>query len=159
RDRPQSLRAQPAIAGLLGDALAASAQAVAESGLAPIAFAGAARRVDARAAAGPLTEATVTRLLREDKLADALEVLSRVSGLPADAVATAYGAASYDPILFIVRGVKFGWPTFKLLLRAKTGKAPPQALLQQAFASFEALTIPTAQRVMRFVATKSKLGV
>ena len=114
--------------------------------------------MDALEAQGPLGEEVVNRLLREDRVADALVVLSRVSGLPADAVGTAYCAASYDPLLFIVRGVKFGWPTFKLLLRAKTGKAPPQALLQQAFASFEALTIPTAQRVMRFVATKSKLG-
>jgi uncharacterized protein (DUF2336 family) len=158
RDMAQSLGDRPDVADLLGDALDASARAVAEGGLEPIDFTGAAQRVDALESIGPLGEEVVNRLLREEKVPDALVVLSRISGLPADAVGTAYSAASYDPLLFIVRGVKFGWPTFKLLLRAKTGKAPPQALLQQAFASFEALTIPTAQRVMRFVATKSKLG-
>jgi hypothetical protein len=69
----------------------------------------------------------------------------------------AYGAAHIDPLLFVVRGVRFGWPTFKLLLGAKSGRNPPQSLLKNAFASYEALSVPTAQRVMRFVVAKQKM--
>jgi hypothetical protein len=157
RDLAQSMPNRPDIGDILGEALDAGARAVAEGGVEPIDFTGAAQRVDALAAAGPLGEETVSRLLRENKLADALVVISRIANLPADMVANAYTAPNYDPILFIVKGSRLGWPIFKLLLKAKAGKAPPQVLLQSAFASFEALSLPTAQRVMRFVATRSKL--
>jgi hypothetical protein len=73
-------------------------------------------------------------------------------------ISKAYSAPHYDPILFILRGIRFGWPTFKLLLAAKTGKNPPVPLLRSAFASFENLSIPTAQRVMRFVAAKDRVA-
>ena len=41
--------------------------------------------------------------------------------------------------------------------RLYAGKAAPQPLLKAAFASFEGLSVPTAQRVMRFVSTRSKI--
>jgi hypothetical protein len=33
----------------------------------------------------------------------------------------------------------------------------PEALLRSAFSSFDELTVPTAQRVMRFVCARAKL--
>jgi hypothetical protein len=114
-------------------------------------------RIDKMEAEGRLVEDEIQKLIREDKLADALMALGRLANLPPEVMAHAYGAPHFDPLLFVVRGVRFGWPTFKLLLTAKSGRNPPQALLKNAFAGYEALSIPTAQRVMRFVLAKQKM--
>jgi uncharacterized protein (DUF2336 family) len=144
---------------MLREALDVGAQTVVDDGgdVAAIDFTGCSARVDAMEAAGELSEEQVQKLLKADRLADAIVCIGRLAQLSTDVVANAYTSPSYDPLLFIVRGTKLGWPTFKLLLTAKSGKAPPQALLKSAFASFEGLSIPTAQRVMRFVSTRSKL--
>jgi uncharacterized protein (DUF2336 family) len=144
---------------MLRQALEVGAQAVAEGGgeVAAIDFTGCSARVDAMEAAGELSEDKVQKLLKEDRLADAIVAIGRLAQLSTEVVANAYSAPSYDPLLFIVRGARMGWPTFKLLLNAKSGKAAPQPLLKAAFASFEGLSVPTAQRVMRFVSTRSKI--
>jgi hypothetical protein len=146
---------------MLRQALDVGAQAVADGGgeVAAIDFTGCSARIDAMEAAGELGEDRVQKLLKEDRLADAIVAIGRLAQLSTEVVANAYSAPSYDPMLFIVRGARMSWPTFKLLLNAKAGKAAPQALLKAAFASFEGLSVPTAQRVMRFVSTRSKIKV
>jgi hypothetical protein len=114
-------------------------------------------RAEALEKRGELTEEAVARLLRDEKIADALVCIGRLARMEPELMGQAYNAPHFDPLLFVVKGVRFGWPTFKLLLGAKIGKNPPQALLKTAFASFEALSVPTAQRVMRFVVAKQKM--
>jgi uncharacterized protein (DUF2336 family) len=144
---------------LLSKALEVGAQTVMDGGggVAAIDFTGASARVDALEAAGELNEEQIQKMLKSDRLPDAMVAIGRIAQLPADVVANAYSAATFDPLLFIVRGSRLSWPTFKLLLAAKAGKTPPQMLLQSAFASFEGLTVPTAQRVMRFVTARNKV--
>lgn len=144
---------------LLGQALDVGARTVMDEGgsVAAIDFTGCSARVDEIEAAGELNEDRIQKLLKQDRLADAIVGIARIAQLSSEVVANAYSAASYDPLLFIVRGSRFNWTTFKLLLTAKSGKEPPQALLKSAFASFEGLSIPTAQRVMRFVSARAKV--
>lgn len=144
----------------IADALNASAEMVMADGSALVLLEdliAATPRVDRMESEGRLVEDEVSRLIREDKLADALMAMGRLANLPAEVMAHAYSAPHYDPMLFVVRGIRFGWPTFKLLLSAKAGRNPPQALLKSAFAAFEGLSVPTAQRVMRFVLAKQKM--
>ncbi len=118
----------------------------------------AAPRAEALEKRGELNEEAVARLLRENKVADALVAIGRLAKMEPELMGQAYNAPHFDPLLFVVKGVRFGWPTFKLLLGAKVGKNPPQSLLKTSFASFEALSAPTAQRVMRFVVAKQKMA-
>ena len=144
---------------MLGDALEVGARTVRDDGgsVAAIDFTGCSARVDDIESAGQLGEEVIQKLLKQDKLSDAIVCIARVAQLSTEVVANAYSAASYDPLLFIVRGSRLNWMTFKLLLTAKAGKEPPQTLLKSAFSSFEGLSIPTAQRVMRFVSARAKV--
>lgn len=144
----------------IADALNAGADMVMAEGSSLIMvedIAAARPRIEKMEAEGRLVEEEVQKLIREDKMADALMALGRLANLPPEVMAHAYSAPHFDPLLFVVRGIKFGWPTFKLLLTVKAGRNPPQSLLKSAFAGYEALSIPTAQRVMRFVLAKQKM--
>lgn len=114
--------------------------------------------VDSLAARGLLVEEEVVRLIREDRMAHALACLARLAAVPHEIVVNAYSAPHYDPLLFLVRGVRFSWATFKLMLGVKLGANAPQSLLRSAFTSYESLSVPTAQRVMRFVNAKARVG-
>jgi hypothetical protein len=69
-------------------------------------------------------------------------------------VARAYHAPEYDPLLFIVRSLGFGWIVFKLFLTKKAGRQPPYDVMRSAFDSFQQLSVSTAQRVVRFTAAR-----
>ncbi len=114
-------------------------------------------RIDALEKAEGVNEEVVAQMLRETRIADALVAMGRLARMEPELMGQAYNAPHFDPILFVVKGIRFGWPTFKLLLGIKAGRNPPQALLKTAFASYEALSVPTAQRVMRFVVAKQKM--
>ncbi|MCP8938589.1 DUF2336 domain-containing protein [Alsobacter sp. SYSU M60028] len=110
------------------------------------------------AAASRFGEREVAQMLKERRLAEALAGIAYLASLPAETISQAWAAPHYDPLLFLARGLRFGWPTFKLMLEARIGTAPPGALLREAFANFEALTVPTAQRAMRFVVARGRIG-
>jgi hypothetical protein len=76
--------------------------------------------------------------------------------MPVEMVARAYRQTHYDPLLFIVRSVRFGWGTFKLLLAHKAGRQPPADMLKSAFEAFQQLSVQTAQRVVRFTAARER---
>lgn len=118
----------------------------------------AANRIADIANRGLLAEDQVVRMVKEGKIPDALAAIAKLSHLPLEVVVNAYGAPHYDQMLFLFRSMRFGWPTFKIFLSTKFGEALPEALLKTAFSSFEALSVPTAQRVMRFVNTRTKLA-
>lgn len=144
---------------LVQDALDVSTQMVIDQGgsAAAIDFTGSSVRIDAIEAAGELNEDQIQKLLKAERIADGIVAIARVAQIPSEVVANAYSAPTFDPLLLIVRGARFKWNTFKLLLAAKVGKAPPPSLLKAAFDNFEALSVPTAQRVMRFVTARAKM--
>jgi uncharacterized protein (DUF2336 family) len=114
--------------------------------------------VDDLASRAILVEEEVVRLIKEDRVGAALACLGRIAGVPNAIVLNAYSAPHYDPLLFIVRGVRFSWGTFKLFIRVKLGMAPPRSLMRSAFTNFENLSVQTAQRVMRFVNAKARVA-
>ena len=66
----------------------------------------------------------------------------------------AYHAESYEPLMFLVRSVRFGWRLMKNFLKAKTGRDPQPEVMQGIVEAFQALSVQTAQRVVRFTATR-----
>lgn len=117
--------------------------------------------VDARSRLGPgigVEEADVAAWIQEGKVTAALVGLARVAGVPPAMAVRAHRATHYDPLLFLVRSVRFGWGTLKLLLTAKTGKAPDADTSRSAFEAFQGLSISTAQRVVRFTAVREHAG-
>jgi hypothetical protein len=69
-----------------------------------------------------------------------------------------YEGIHHDPLLFIVRSVRFGWGTLKLLLNARSGMQAASEDLNGAFEAFQQLSIQTAQRVVRFTAARERAG-
>ena len=105
---------------------------------------------------GGLVEDDVVEWIKAGKMEEALAAMAHLAGVPAEMVARAYHAAHYDPLLFIVRSIKFGWGTFKLLLTVKAGRAPSSDVIKSAFDSFQQLSVQTAQRVVRFTAVREQ---
>jgi uncharacterized protein (DUF2336 family) len=105
-------------------------------------------------AAGEIDEEKIAAWIREERVEDALAALARLADIPLAMVAKAYHAPEYDPLLFIVRSLGFGWIVFKLLLTKKAGRQPPYDVMRSAFDGFQQLPITTAQRVVRFTAAR-----
>lgn len=115
-------------------------------------------RIGKKARSGELTEADVLRYLKENKVPDALATLAHLSGMPVEMVANAYQGSNWDPLLMLVRSLRFSWNTFKLLLTIKAGRVPPPDVLKASFESFQQLSVATAQRVVRFTIAREKAG-
>ena len=105
-----------------------------------------------------LNEQTVLDCLKRGKIGEALAIISHLAEMPRSTVLVAYGAAQFDPLLFIFRALNFQWITFEYALSAKHGGKLPEKLRQSAHSSYHALTNATATRVMRFIATRSIVG-
>lgn len=101
-------------------------------------------------------EALIMRLQRS-QVPEALAGLALMAGAPPLIVARAFDAPQFDPLLFLVRSARLNWPCFKAFLVAKSDRDLPEALLRSAFSSFDELTVPTAQRVIRFVCARAKI--
>jgi uncharacterized protein (DUF2336 family) len=105
---------------------------------------------------GGLVEDDVVDWIKDGKIEEALAAMAHLAGIPTEMVVRAYHAAHYDPLLFIVRSIKFGWGTFKLLLTVKAGRQPSSDVIKSAFDSFQQLSVQTAQRVVRFTAVREQ---
>lgn len=119
-------------------------------------FAEAIEVVAAKMAAGGLVEDDIEQWFKEDKIEEALAAMAQLANVPVEMVARAYHSTHYDPLLFIVRSLRFGWGTFKLILTAKAGRAPPADVMKSAFEGFQQLSVTTAQRVVRFTAVRER---
>lgn len=119
-------------------------------------FTDATANVRAAAAAGTLDEETVAAWVRAGRIEDALAAIAHLVQVPAPVVARAYHSNHYDPLLFIVRALKFGWGTFKALLVAKAGRDLTDEMHRSAFAAFQQLSVSTAQRIVRFTAMRER---
>jgi uncharacterized protein (DUF2336 family) len=109
-----------------------------------------------KARTGGLVEDDVVDWIRAGKMDEAIAALAHLASVPVEMVTRAYHAAHYDPLLFIVRSIKFGWGTFKLLLTVKAGRQPSSDVIKSAFDSFQQLSVQTAQRVVRFTAVREQ---
>lgn len=105
-----------------------------------------------------LNEHSVLDCLKRGKVGEALAIVAHLAEMPRGTVLIAYGAAQFDPLLFIFRALNFQWITFEHALSAKHGGKLPEKLRQSAHSSYHALTNATATRVMRFIATRSIVG-
>ena len=103
-----------------------------------------------------IEEGDVTVWIGNGQTIEALVGIARLAGVPPQIALNAYEAVHYDPLLFLVRSVRFGWVTLKMLLTAKTGQAPDQDTLRSAFEAFQGLSVATAQRVVRFTAAREQ---
>jgi uncharacterized protein (DUF2336 family) len=145
-------------AGAVHAAVAGAASALNE-GAETVAYEGfeeAQRTVDARANAGPISEEEVLDWVRNGRIDAALAALAHLASVPVSFVSRAYRSPHYDPLLFIVRSLRFGWGTFKALLTAKNGGPPAAEVLRSAFEAFQKLSVTTAQRVVRFTVARER---
>ena len=113
-------------------------------------------RVPDQLGGGELDEELVAAWIREGRIEDALAAIAEIGQLPSGMVTRAYHSPNYDPLLFILRSLRFGWGTFKLLLVEKAGRAPPDTVLKGAFDSFQQLSVQTAQRVVHFTVVRER---
>lgn len=119
-------------------------------------FAEAARVVESVAGAGRLDEETILAWIRAGRIDEALAAIAHLARVPPAMVARAYHASHYDPLLFILRALRFGWGTLKALLVAKTGRELSEEVQRSAFAAFQRLSIDTARRILRFTAARER---
>ena len=103
----------------------------------------------------PPDETEIITLLNHGRIAEALAAIAHLANLPRETLRQAYASPQFDPLLFIFRGLDLKWPTFAAILKTKSGGILPQTLHDSAFSSFNALSRPTAQRVMRFIAVRT----
>ena len=108
-----------------------------------------------RALAGELTETVVVSWIRRRQTEDVLAALATLAGFPIDLVVKAYQSPGYEPLLILVRAVGFEWQTLKLLLEVKAGRLLPSDLMASLFEQFTRLSGDTAQRALRFVASRA----
>ncbi|WP_210250327.1 DUF2336 domain-containing protein [Methylobacterium planeticum] len=105
-------------------------------------------------AAQETSEQQIVAWVDAGKVSDALVALARAAAVPPEMVFRAYEAQAYDPLLFLIRSVRFGWGTLKHFIQSKPGKPPLPEEMNGAFEAFQALSVTTAQRVVRFTATR-----
>ncbi|WP_188912325.1 DUF2336 domain-containing protein [Salinarimonas ramus] len=119
-------------------------------------FADAARIVSECAGSGALDEETIAAWVREGRIEDALAAIAHLAQVPTPVVARAYHSNHYDPLLFFLRSLRFGWATFKAFLVAKAGRELTDEVHRSAFAAFQQLSVSTAQRIVRFTAMRER---
>jgi uncharacterized protein (DUF2336 family) len=100
-----------------------------------------------------LNELVVCNWLSGGRETEALVALARLAGVPSRVALTAYEADSSEPMLILVRAAKCGWRTLKLAL-TMAGRPPSTQEMQGFVEAFQALSVATAQRVLRFTATQ-----
>lgn len=110
-----------------------------------------------KAAGIDLDEKQIAVWINEGRTKDALIAVARLASVPPEMTIRAFSAPDYEPLLFLVRSVKLGWGTFKLFLQARPGKTPTAEDMRGAFEAFQALSVATAQRVVRFTSARDQV--
>jgi len=118
----------------------------------------AASKLGSEAADGSLDEDRITAWIREGRIAEALAAVAQLGNLPLAMVAGAYEAPGHDALLFVVRSLGFGWIVFKLLLAHRAGRQPAYDVMRSAFDSYQQTSRATAQRIVRFTASREFAG-
>ncbi|CAA2099238.1 hypothetical protein MBUL_00046 [Methylobacterium bullatum] len=103
---------------------------------------------------GEVTETLIVGWLDSGRKTEALVALARLAGIPSAMAIEAYHASSYEPLLYIVRSVRFGWKILKLFMASQSQREPPPEVMRGMMDAFQALSVTTAQRVVRMNATR-----
>jgi len=103
-----------------------------------------------------VVEDDVSEWIKAGRVEEALAAIAHLADMPVETVVRAYEGIHHDPLLFIVRSVRFGWGTLKLLLNARSGMQAASEDLNGALEAFQQLSIQTAQRVVRFTAARER---
>jgi uncharacterized protein (DUF2336 family) len=117
---------------------------------------GASAKVAQRAWKAPICEKDIVEMLDEDCVDEALVALANLADIPVSMVARAFHASHYDPLLFIIRAAGVKWETFRLLLIAKAGRKPSDAMLQGARDAYDQLTVETAKCIVQLSLEKGR---
>jgi hypothetical protein len=97
-------------------------------------------------------ERRIDDLIRADDLETALAEVARLAAVSPAFARRAYETADHDPLLFLLCSIRLGFGTLKLFLRAKPGPVRPPEEWNGIQAAFQALSVTTAQRVVRLSA-------
>lgn len=101
-----------------------------------------------------LEEKAIVALVGEGRVDDALAAVARIAGVPVQAAFQAHRGRSIDPLIFLLRAADLGWGTLKHLIQARPGRRLPPEDMRGAFEAFQALSVATARRSVRFSAAK-----
>lgn len=118
----------------------------------PPAEAGALRDVTAPPRPTEDEERRIVELIKAGEVGMALTEVARLAEVAPDVARRAYEAADHDPLLFLLRAIRLGFGTLKLFLRTKPGPARRPEEWSGIQAAFQALSVTTAQRVVRLSA-------
>ncbi|HEX8166398.1 MAG TPA: DUF2336 domain-containing protein [Beijerinckiaceae bacterium] len=142
--------------GIVEEAVNAAAEEVAKAAARPEALDRAVAAVARKIEGVGVIEDDVVEWIRAGRVEEALAAIAHLADMPVETVVRAYEGVHHDPLLFIVRSVRFGWATLKLLLNARSGVNATNEDLKGAFEAFQQLSIQTAQRVVRFTAARER---
>ena len=85
-------------------------------------------------------------------ISHAIAEVARLAAVSPAFARRAYDAADHDPLLFLLRSIRLGFGTLKLFLRTKSGPVRPPEAWTGIQSAFQALSVTTAQRVVRLSA-------
>ncbi|KQP31160.1 hypothetical protein ASF49_11340 [Methylobacterium sp. Leaf104] len=97
-------------------------------------------------------ERRIKGLIRHGEIDAALAEVARPAEEAPQVARRAYEAADHDPLLFLLRAIRFGFGTLKLFPQTKPGPPRRQETWAGIQTAFQALSVTTAQRVMRLSA-------
>ncbi|WP_227439699.1 DUF2336 domain-containing protein [Methylobacterium sp. W2] len=106
---------------------------------------------------GEITETVIVGWLNSGRETEALVALARLAGVPSAMAIEAYHASSYEPLLYLVRSVRFGWKILKLFMASTSEREPPPEVMRGMMEAFQALSVTTAQRVVRMNAARRQI--
>ncbi|WP_019906999.1 DUF2336 domain-containing protein [Methylobacterium sp. 77] len=106
---------------------------------------------------GEITEAILVGWLDSGRETEALVGLARLAGVPSHVAIEAYEAPSYEPLLYLVRSVRFGWKILKLFMASQSERETPPEVMRGMMEAFQALPVTTAQRVVRMNAARNRI--
>jgi uncharacterized protein (DUF2336 family) len=94
-------------------------------------------------------ERRIDELIRAGDVGAALAEIARYAEVAPDVARRAYDADDHDPLLFLLRSIRLGFGTLRLLLRTKSGAARRPEEWSAIQGAFQSLSVTTAQRVVR----------
>lgn len=106
---------------------------------------------------GEVNETLIVGWLDSGRETEALVALARLAGVPSAMAIEAYQAPSYEPLLYLVRSVRFGWKILRLFMASKSERETPPEVMRGMTEAFQALSVITAQRVVRMNAARRKI--
>jgi uncharacterized protein (DUF2336 family) len=119
--------------------------------VAPRDYSAAEREVARLKQAGRLDETALAALCAEGKFEQAVAALAALSELPINLIDRIMTGERRDPLLLLCKAMEMKWTTLKaILLIPPAGIRWPQQRLEKAKANYARLSVPVAQRVVRF---------